>query len=137
MKKQMQVDANALVKHARDVRARAYAPYSHYHVGAAVLTRSGKVFSGCNVENASYGLAICAERNAIFQMVAAGEQEIAAIAVVTENGGSPCGACRQVLSEFARDDTPVWVADARGRKKKFTLAELLPARFTPKHLGKK
>lgn len=134
MKPQPLVKKTELVTLAKQARRNAYAPYSHYTVGAAALTRSGKTFTGVNVENASYGLTVCAERNAIFQAVAAGETEIAALAVVTANGGSPCGACRQVLSEFAKDDTVVWVADTRGHIRKFTLKELLPARFTPRYL---
>lgn len=134
MKLQLSAKRNELVARAKQARRNAYAPYSHYAVGAAALTRSGQVFTGVNVENASYGLTVCAERNAIFQAVAAGETEIVALAVVTANGGSPCGACRQVLGEFGNDGTVVWVADTRGRVKKFTLKELLPARFTPAHL---
>lgn len=94
---------DALVQRAKEVRLHAHAPYSKYFVGAAIATRSGRVFEGCNVENASYGATICAERGAIMQMVAAGEREPIACAVVTEDGGSPCGICRQVLSEFATE----------------------------------
>lgn len=137
MKSHQSVDGNELVKRARQVRSKAYAPYSHYAVGAAIQTQSGKIFTGVNVENASYGLTVCAERNAVFQAVAAGEKEIQAVAVVTKNGGTPCGACRQVLGEFANGEMLVWVADARGRKKKFTLKELLPARFSSRQLKKK
>ena len=99
------VDWAALERQAIEVQARAHAPYSHYPVGAALLTASGKVFAGCNVENASYGLGICAERSAIVQMIAAGERDPIALLVVTRGPkiGTPCGACRQTLAEFAED----------------------------------
>ncbi|MFO0757449.1 MAG: cytidine deaminase [Byssovorax sp.] len=99
------VDWAALERQAIEVQARAHAPYSHYPVGAALVTASGKVFAGCNVENASYGLGICAERSAIVQMIAAGERDPVALLVVTRGPkiGTPCGACRQTLAEFAQD----------------------------------
>jgi cytidine deaminase len=123
-----------LVVLAREVRARAYAPYSKYKVGAAILTKSGKVFAGCNVENASYPAGICAERNAIVQMIAAGEKDPIACAIVTAGprAGSPCGICRQVLAEFARDMPITLVGDGPGTKRarrKTTLAALLPDAF--------
>jgi cytidine deaminase len=133
MKKKL--NKQALVRRAAEARKRAYAPYSHYKVGAAVLGRSGRVYTGCNVENASYGLAICAERNAIFKGVSEGEKEFLAIAVVTSNGGSPCGACRQVEYEFMRPDARVLLADARLRDiQEFTIGELLPDGFAPSDL---
>ena len=89
-----------LISQAAQAREHAYAPYSRYAVGAALLTRSGRVYTGCNVENASYSLTLCAERVALFKAVSEGEREFQAIAIVTSNGGSPCGACRQVLAEF-------------------------------------
>ena len=122
-----------LITAACEARANAYAPYSHYAVGAAVLAEDGRLFSGVNVENASYGLTICAERPAVFKMVSEGARRIVAVAVCTENGGSPCGACRQVLSEFA-DDVPVWLSDAHGNVRQTTLHALLPDHFTPGHL---
>ncbi len=99
------IDWAELERAALAVQARAHAPYSRYHVGAALQTASGAVFAGCNVENASYGLAICAERSAVVQMVAAGERDPVAIVVVTPGPvlGTPCGACRQTLAEFALD----------------------------------
>ena len=92
-----------LIAASCEIRKNAHAPYSKFHVGAAILTKSGKIFTGCNVENASYGLTICAERSAAVGAVAAGEKDWAAIAVATPGGHSPCGACRQVLVEFAPD----------------------------------
>jgi cytidine deaminase len=122
-----------LIDAAKAVRARAYAPYSKYRVGAAILTKSGKIFAGCNVENASYGSTICAERGAVMQMVAAGEREILACAVVTagRRAGSPCGICRQVLAEFARDIPIVLVGEShRGNARRdTTLGALLPDAF--------
>lgn len=107
----------------------AYAPYSEYSVGAAVLTQSGEVFDGVNIENAVYPLTICAERVAIFKAVSAGEKSFRAIAVVTKNGGTPCGSCRQVMAEFGLD-TIVLIADTTGRLvNQFTVAELLPNSF--------
>lgn len=99
------IDWKALVAQARAVRDNAYAPYSGYRVGAALLTKSGHVYRGCNVENASYGLTLCAERSAVAQMIAAGEQDIQAIAIVTQGpeAGTPCGLCRQTLAELALD----------------------------------
>lgn len=128
-----QAQKRSLIQTALDIRANAYAPYSNYAVGAAVLGSNGVIYSGTNVENASYGLAICAERNAIFKMVADGEQKALAVAVATENAGSPCGACRQVLVEFAAD-IPVMMVDAAGEGRETTLHTLLPDHFGPEHL---
>jgi cytidine deaminase len=125
---------DSLITAACAVRANAYAPYSHYTVGAALLTDDGRLFTGVNVENASYGLTNCAERTAVFKMVSEGARRLVAVAVCTENGGSPCGACRQVLSEFA-DDIPVWLSDAHGNVRETTLYALLPDHFTPGHLS--
>jgi cytidine deaminase len=127
------VEDHRLIAMATEARSRAYAPYSGYAVGAALLAASGNVYSGCNVENASYGLTICAERTAMCKAICAGEREFEAIAVVTENGGSPCGACRQFLAEFS-PDMRVLVADAEGNYRTFALTELLPAHFDPSHL---
>jgi len=127
----------ALVDLARQARERAYAPYSNFPVGAALLTRSGKVFTGCNVENAAYPLTTCAERTAVTKAVSEGEREFEAIAVVTATGASPCGACRQILREFGGPggDLRVIIADTAGNTQTFTIAELLPAGFTPDQLG--
>jgi cytidine deaminase len=122
-----------LINLARQARRKAYAPYSHYKVGAALLGKSGKVYSGCNVENASYGHTVCAERTAVLKAVSEGETEFEAIAVVTKNGGSPCGACRQVLSEFAPALT-IYIADKGGEYRTTTMKKLLPDSFTPAHL---
>jgi cytidine deaminase len=129
------INLNKLLQRAQQVRERAYAPYSHYRVGAAVLASSGKIYAGCNVENASYGLTVCAERNAIIKGISEGEREFVALAVVSENGGSPCGACRQVESEFMNAQAPVVLADAQLQTiKHSTVGALLPDGFTPRKL---
>jgi cytidine deaminase len=126
-----------LVAAATQVRERAYAPYSHFPVGAALLGRSGRVYLGANVENAAYPLTTCAERTAVVKAVSEGEQEFKAIAVVTATGATPCGACRQILREFGgpQGDLRVIVADTAGNVRTFTIAELLPDGFTPDQLG--
>lgn len=126
-----------LIDLANTARQRAYAPYSNYPVGAVVRTRSGRLFTGVNVENAAYPQTMCAERVAIFKAVSEGEQEFEVISVVTDNGGSPCGGCRQVMAEFGLD-TIVLLADGTGRLVKETsVGELLPEAFTPDRLGKR
>jgi cytidine deaminase len=128
-------DLDRLVEQAMAARARAYAPYSRYRVGAALLTRSGEIYAGCNVENATYGATLCAERAAIAVMVGAGGGAPVACAVVTAGPepGAPCGICRQVLAEFARDMLVVMIAqDARGRitaRETDRLSALLPRAF--------
>ena len=123
-----------LVEAAREARRWAYAPYSHYAVGAALMTTSGKIYDGVNVENAAYPTCICAERVAVFKAVSEGELNFAAIAVVTSNGGTPCGSCRQVLAEFGVE-TVVIIADANGRVvSEGTVADLLPGAFLPRDL---
>ena len=120
-----------LIDLALEARRRAYAPYSHYPVGAALRTKSGKVFTGVNVENAAYPTGICAERAAVFTAVTAGEREFEVIAVVTANGGTPCGSCRQVLAEFGLD-TVVLIADGEGELvQETTVGDLLPGAFAP------
>ena len=118
-----------LVAAAKQARARAYAPYSGYRVGAAVRGASGRIYAGCNVENATYGATMCAERVAVGNMVAAGEKRLVAVAVVTggKQPGMPCGICRQVLVELG-DDVEV-IVEAGGVRKKTTLAALLPEPF--------
>jgi len=127
------MDYESLIAKAMEAREKAHVPYSHFAVGAALLARSGRIYTGCNVENASYGLSICAERTAVFKAVSEGERDFEAIAVVTEKGVTPCGACRQVLLEFG-EDIQVIVANGAGEYRVFTLQELLPQAFTPKHL---
>ena len=122
-----------LLEQATAAREFAYVPYSKYKVGAAVLTKSGKVYTGCNIENAAYGPSVCAERTAIFKAVSEGEREFDAIAVATSNGVSPCGVCRQVIREFA-NDIPVIMGDLRGNSIVMTLSELLPNSFGPDKL---
>jgi len=120
-----------LVRQAQAARGRAYAPYSHYPVGAALLTTTGRVYEGANIENAAYPVTICAERVAVFKAVSEGEREFIAVAVVTANGGSPCGSCRQVLAEFGLD-TVVLIADKGGQiVLETTVRELLPGAFRP------
>lgn len=115
---------------ALSARRRAYAPYSKFLVGAALLTPAGSIYSGCNVENASYGLAICAERNAITTMIAEGEQEIVAMAITCSGGGSPCGACRQVMIEFGRAfEVHLIDADTCETTAKWRIDQLLPGAF--------
>ncbi len=122
-----------LVRLAAAARQQAYVPYSHFPVGAALLARSGKIYTGCNVENASFGLTVCAERVAIWKAVSEGETEFEALAVVTNIAGSPCGACRQVMVEFA-PDMPVVIADLSGIDTMTSVDNLLPYAFRPEHL---
>ena len=117
-----------LIAMAALAREKAYAPYSGFPVGAALLACSGKVYTGCNVENASSGLTVCAERVAVFKAVSEGEQEFDTLAVVTATGASPCGACRQVLIEFG-DSLRVLVADTEGHLMEFSVDQLIPNAF--------
>jgi cytidine deaminase len=129
-------ERHLLIDLAKEARRRAYAPYSNYPVGAVLRTRSGKMFTGCNVENAAYPTSMCAERTAIFKAISEGEKEFDVIAVVTPNGGTPCGSCRQVMSEFGLE-TLVLIADAEGRLVlETTVAGLLPEAFSPMDLKK-
>ncbi|MCF6277193.1 MAG: cytidine deaminase [Anaerolineales bacterium] len=123
-----------LIDLANDIRKAAYAPYSNYRVGAALHGKSGRIYTGVNVENAAYPVTMCAERSALFNAVAEGEREFDAIAVVTDNGGSPCGSCRQVLAEFGLDIV-VLIADGEGNLcEETTIDALLPGAFGPQHL---
>ena len=122
-----------LIASATTARDRAYAPYSNFRVGAALLGKSGRVYIGCNVENAAYGPSMCAERATVFKAVSEGEHGFEAIAVVTENGASPCGTCRQVMMEFAHD-MAVIIADTQGNVRHTTVRSLLPDGFTPDQL---
>lgn len=121
-------EANRLMMAASDARGRAYAPYSGYKVGAALLTLDGRIYGGCNVENSSYSLCVCAERGAMVSAVCAGQQEFRAIAIVTEDIGSPCGACRQFFVEFNPEMTVI-VADTSGKHKTYIAKQLLPDFF--------
>ncbi|MBN1953828.1 MAG: cytidine deaminase [Anaerolineae bacterium] len=129
MQKISEFNREQLVERARQARQHAYAPYSGYPVGAALLARSGRVYSAGNVENAVYPLTICAERAAVVKAVSEGERDFVALAVITENGGSPCGACRQTLREFSRDMV-ILIADAAGNVRETTLDLLLPQSFS-------
>ena len=111
----------------------SYTPYSNYKVGAALLTRSGKVYLGCNIENASYTPSICGERTAIFKAVSEGERDFVAIAVATANAGAPCGVCRQVMREFAPNLTVI-IGNTEGQYNVLTLPDLLPHSFGPENL---
>lgn len=118
-----------LIEIARQYREHSYSPYSRFKVGAAVLTAGGKVYGGCNIENSSYGLTVCAERTAIFKAVSEGEREFSALAVIADTAGpcSPCGACRQVMADFKIPR--IIMANLRGEVKTVSLAELLPCAF--------
>jgi cytidine deaminase len=125
--------AQDLISRSIEAREQAYVPYSRFPVGAALLTATGKIYTGCNIENASYGLTVCAERVAIWKAVSEGETEFEALAVATNIAGSPCGACRQVMAEFA-PDMPVLIADLNGQAIETSVTDLLPLAFTPQHL---
>ena len=122
-----------LLKVAIEAREKSYSPYSHYKVGAALLTSHGKIYTGCNIENAAYTPSNCAERTAIFKAISEGDQDFAAIAVVTINGGTPCGVCRQVIREFAPNLTII-VGNIAGDYQVLTLPDLLPDSFGPENL---
>lgn len=134
MKEEMK---NILLEHAKQARERAYVPYSGFKVGAALLTNDGKIYEGCNIENASYGLSNCAERTAIFKAVSEGVAGFEAIAVVaeTENPVAPCGACRQVISEF-NPKMHVILSNLEGHVAEYTIDQLLPGAFGPADLQK-
>ncbi|MBP0725056.1 cytidine deaminase [Bacillus sp. RG28] len=132
------MNADQLVKKAIEARDFAYAPYSKFKVGAAILTTNQKVYSGCNVENASYGLTNCAERTAIFKAVSEGESKVEAIAIVADTDGpvSPCGACRQVIAEFCHEKTQIILANLKGDVEVTTIDRLLPGFFASSDLNK-
>ena len=132
---QEQTTPEMLVAHALAARQRAYAPYSHYFVGAAVLTEDGSVVVGCNVENASYPATICAERVALTSAVAQGKRKLKAIAVATRDGGSPCGICRQVMVELG-PEMQVYITDEAGKFRTTTVRDLLPDSFDRSSLTK-
>ena len=119
---------DSVVKEAMAMRKQAVAPYSNYTVGAAVLTKSGEIIGGCNVESSSYGLTCCAERIAIYNALSAGHKKFTALAVATDNGGKPCGACRQVIWDICGDIT-IYIADGDGNLFETTSTDLLPDAF--------
>jgi cytidine deaminase len=127
----------SLADAARAAREHAYAPYSNFKVGAALLDEQGRIHAGCNVENAAYPQGLCAEAAALAHLVAAGGTRVTAALVVGDapHPITPCGGCRQKLREFAADDCPVWSADLKAVTARHTLGELLPASFGPEHLG--
>lgn len=131
----MNQDLQELVEAALEVRERAYAPFSNFRVGAAVRTKNGKIYTGCNVESASYGLTVCAERVAIWKAVSEGEKEFTNIAVVadTQELTPPCGVCRQIIWEFC-NDIPVTFANLHGKTETVQMKELLPRAFDTKFL---
>ena len=126
-------DLEKLLEQAIEAREFSYSPYSNYKVGAALLTREGPVYKGCNIESASFTPSVCAERTAIFKAVSEGYRDFVAIAVATSNGGSPCGVCRQMMREFAPNLTVI-VGDTAGNYQILTLPELLPHSFGPENL---
>jgi cytidine deaminase len=132
----MSSDVDELFAAAKAAQANAHAPYSHFRVGAAVRTASGRIFSGCNVENAAYPQGSCAEAGAISAMALAGERDIVAVLTVCdgEEIGTCCGGCRQRIREFAKPDTPIYAAGPDGVRATFTLDGLLPHSFGPDHL---
>jgi cytidine deaminase len=132
-----QQEKQSLVDLANSARQKAYVPYSHYPVGSALRTKTGRIFTGVNVENAAYPQTMCAERVAIFKAVSEGAKDFEVITVVTDNGGSPCGGCRQVMAEFSLDAIVI-LADGSGKiTRETTVSELLPDAFTPEHLEKR
>lgn len=134
----MTVEPKQLIDEAIAASKQAHVPYSHFHVGAALLTTDGKIYRGCNIENASYGLTNCAERTAIFKAVSEGDKQFSAIAVVGDTDGpiSPCGACRQVLAEFCDEHTQIILANLKGDFVITNINEILPGYFSSKDLQK-
>ena len=130
------MDTDLLIQTATKMLDFSYVPYSHFHVGAALLTKSGKIYTGCNIENAAYGPSNCAERTAIFKAVSEGEKEFQAIAVVGGPEGKiedfcpPCGVCRQVMAEFCDKDFKIILSNGKKEVKTFTLSDLLPESFS-------
>lgn len=137
-KKRSQKTVSELVAKAMDARLHSHSPYSRVKVGAAIRTVSGEIFGGCNIENSSFGATICAERVAIHSAICAGYDQIAEVAVVTDASPPwpPCGLCRQVMIEFGDPKMKIVTANLKGETKSFTLKELVPEAFTPKHLKK-
>jgi cytidine deaminase len=130
------LNIDQLIIEAKEARNLAYVPYSKFKVGAALLTKDGKVYKGCNIENAAYSMTNCAERTALFKAVSEGEQDFVAIAVVadTDRPVPPCGACRQVISELCSGDMKVYLTNLNGDLHELTVAELLPGAFSAEDL---
>ncbi|MGK7377802.1 cytidine deaminase [Planococcus sp. 1R117A] len=131
------MEKEQLMEEAKTARERAYVPYSKFKVGAALLTADGKVYHGCNIENAGYSMTNCAERTAMFKAVSEGDRKFTALAVVAETKGpvSPCGACRQVIAEFCAPDMPVYLTNLNGDVQETTVSELLPGAFSTEDLA--
>lgn len=131
------MDIQHLIEQAKEARNKAYAPYSKFKVGAALITKDKHVFVGCNIENASYGLTNCAERTAIFKAISEGEKEIEALVVIGDTEGpiAPCGACRQVILEFCNDNTKIILTNLNGAQVETTISQLLPGFFSSKDLS--
>ncbi|MGE1130678.1 cytidine deaminase [Bacillus wiedmannii] len=126
------MDKKKYIKEANKMLAKAYIPYSKFPVGAALVTKEGKIYTGCNIENASYGLCNCAERTAIFKAVSEGERDFSYLVITGETDGpiSPCGACRQVIAEFCEPKMPVLLTNVKGDEKEVTVEQLLPGAFS-------
>lgn len=133
------MEATKLMEEAKKARENAYVPYSNFKVGAALLTKDGKVYHGCNIENAAYSMCNCAERTAIFSAYAVKDTEFTALAVVadTERPCSPCGACRQVISELCPKDMIVYLTNLKGDVQEITVEQLLPGAFSPEDLNER
>ncbi|MGB3259465.1 cytidine deaminase [Paenisporosarcina sp.] len=131
------MDKLQVMEESKIARENAYVPYSKFKVGAALLTKEGKVYHGCNIENASFSMTNCAERTAIFKAVSEGIRDFASLAVVADTEGpvSPCGACRQVIAEFCEPNMPVYLINLKGDVQETTVAELLPGAFSPEDLA--
>ena len=132
----MTIDMHALIEQSKKAREKAYVPYSKFPVGAALLGEDGKVYHGCNIENAGYSMTNCAERTAFFKAISEGFTRFSAIAIIADTEGpcSPCGACRQVMSEFCDASMPVFLTNLKGDIQQTTVGELLPGAFSPEDL---
>ncbi|MBE7094918.1 cytidine deaminase [Bacillus cereus] len=126
------MDKKKYIEEANKMLSKAYIPYSKFPVGAALVTKEGKIYTGCNIENASYGLCNCAERTAIFKAVSEGERDFSYLVITGETDGpiSPCGACRQVIAEFCELKMPVLLTNVKGDEKEVTVEQLLPGAFS-------
>lgn len=133
----MSVEISKIIEAAKKARENAYIPYSNFSVGAALLTEEGDIITGCNIENASFGLTNCAERTAIFKAISEGMTKFQALAVVADSPQpiSPCGACRQVIAEFCHPDMPIYLTNIKGDLKKTTIKELLPDAFNSEDMN--